>query len=123
MQDLHNRIRSSSVDTEAYPAVRLHQKEDEAMLQTELPGIDPAAVNLHVQDDHLTLSFERSAENTGDGRALRIERPVGKYSRTVRLPFRIDAARVEAVFMKGVLSVRLPMVEDDKPRKIQVKAS
>jgi len=59
-------------------------------------------------------------ENT---KTHRRERGSGEFTRTMEPPYRIDAQRVDARFKNGVLSVRLPRAEEDKPRKIAVKAA
>jgi HSP20 family protein len=53
----------------------------------------------------------------------RQERRYGAFLRTFRLPFRVDAEKVEASFAKGVLQIALPRAEEDKPRKITVRAA
>ena len=53
----------------------------------------------------------------------RRERPSGGFSRTVELPFRVDPERVDARFKNGVLTVEMQRPDDDKPKRIQIKAS
>ena len=64
--------------------------------------------------------MEELEENT---RYHRQERGYGKFSRSIQLPFNINAAKVEANFKDGILSVNLPKAEEDKPRKISVKTA
>ena len=124
MRDLQNRLNGAFGSDRTYPGIRLYQKEDKVVLHAEIPGVRPDDLNLTVQDDYLTISFERKNDPSEQkGRILRSERPQGRRSRTIRLPFRVDSNRVEAEFKKGLLLVNLPMVEEDKPRKIAVKAS
>jgi HSP20 family protein len=95
---------------------------DQAVVVTEIPGIEPSSVDISVVGKTLTLRGSRQpAELKEDESFHRSERWSGRFSRTVDLPFAIDANRVEAKFTKGVLSITLPRAEADKPRKIAVK--
>ena len=64
-----------------------------------------------------------SPEEVEEGATFhRRERRFGNFSRSFRLPFKVDAAKVDASFKNGVLSISLPRAEEDKPRKIAIKA-
>jgi len=69
-----------------------------------------------------TLRGSRQPEEVGEGVTFhRRERRFGSFTRTFRLPFDVDADKVEARFQNGVLSITLPRAEADKPKKIAVK--
>ena len=105
-----------------FPAVNVWMNGDQAVVVTEIPGIDPSSVEISVVNKTLTLRGSRQPAELKEGESFhRSERWNGRFSRTVDLPFAIDANRVEAKFTKGVLSVTLPRAEADKPRKIAVK--
>ncbi len=124
VDDLQSRLNRAFQSSRSYPEIRLYQKEHVALVQAEIPGIDPEDLSINAQDDILTLSFERKVEvKEEEVKILRSERPSGKFSRTIRLPFRVDANLVDARFKQGVLSVTLPMAEEEKPRKIAIQAS
>jgi len=53
----------------------------------------------------------------------RQERGYGKFTRSLELPFRVDAKNVEATFNNGVLTITMPRAEEDKPKKISVKVA
>ena len=124
MSDLQSRLKRALGENRAYPAIRLYQKGDDMMIRTELPGVKSEDLDISVQDDYLTLTLERKGEEKGENlKLLRKECPAGKYSRTVRLPFKIAADKIEAEFKKGVLFILLPRAEEDKPKKITIKAA
>jgi HSP20 family protein len=98
--------------------------EDEAGYRVvlDLPGLDPAALKLDLEEDTLTVQGERKRPALAAGEtAHRTERSFGTYLRSFRLPRTVDGARVEARYEAGVLTVALPKREDAKPRTIAVK--
>ncbi|MCC5888026.1 MAG: Hsp20/alpha crystallin family protein [Gammaproteobacteria bacterium] len=105
-----------------FPAVNLWTGADSVAITAELPGVDPADVELSVKDDVLTLRGSRRA-STDDTEAAwhRRERSCGQFQRLVQLPFRVDPERVEARFADGVLEVDLKRPEADKPRRIEIR--
>ena len=107
-----------------YPPINVWSNEDEVVVQAELPGYAAADIDISVVQNTLTLRGERLAEEPKNGETYhRRERPVGSFVRTVELPFEVDNGAVEADYVAGVLSVRLPRAEAHKPKKIAVKAS
>lgn len=103
----------------AFPPLNLAATSDEYVLSAQLPGMDPAEVELTVTAETLTLRGERKRpEGVKDDSYRRQERFVGHWSRTVALPDRVDEARVTAHFADGILTVRLPRAESARPRNI-----
>lgn len=124
INDLQGRLNGAFRASRSFPGIRLYKKDEEVVLQAEIPGISAEDIDLNIREDNLTLSFERKPEEAvKGGRMVRNERITGKYSRVIRLPFRVDAAKVEAGYKKGVLNIKLPMAEEDKPRKVAIMAS
>ncbi|TAK13442.1 MAG: Hsp20/alpha crystallin family protein [Anaerolineae bacterium] len=88
-----------------------------------VPGLAPDQVSIEVLEETITLRGEFQAPETGEGvRVLLSERPTGRFSRTLRLPASLDAARAEADVKQGVLTVRVPKAESAKAKQIKVKA-
>lgn len=119
-----NRLFSDySEAADRFPALNLSSTDDQAEVAVELPGVDPKLVELSVVGHVLTLQGER-AEETGIAAEAyhRRERATGKFVRTVRLPFEVEADRVQARFEHGVLRVTLPRKESTKPRRIAIAA-
>lgn len=108
----------------AYPAVNVWQGTDSAAVTAELPGVAPEDLDISVKNNVLTIAGERKPpEAEGDATWLRRERAYGRFSRIVQLPFRVDRDRVEARFENGVLQIELHRPEEDKPRRIDIRAA
>jgi HSP20 family protein len=103
------------------PAVNVWSGEDTVVLTADVPGVDPKDVSIDVQGRLLTISGERKAEEQPDDMACwRGEKGSGKFSRSFRLPFEVDSAKVTAKYHNGVLKITLPQTEASKPKKITV---
>lgn len=109
--------------TVEFPAVNVWVSEENAVVTTEVPGIDPKSIDISLVGRSLTLRGSRQPEELKEGETYhRRERWHGQFSKTVALPFNIEGNKVEARFSNGVLSVTLPRAEAEKPRKINIKA-
>jgi len=123
MQAEMDRLFQSVNDSYApgFPAVNVYTKDDEAIVAAELPGVSADAIDISVLDDTVTIKGARAADALPEGaRVHRHERGSGEFSRTVRLPFRIEPGAVDAKFENGVLEITLPRAEADRPRRIAV---
>jgi HSP20 family protein len=100
-----------------------YRQGDEFVVRFDLPGVEPESIDLHVERDVLTVKAERRPTVTGEGvETVVAERPYGAFSRQLFLGDALDADRIEAHYDAGVLTVRIPVVERAKPRRIQVTA-
>ena len=107
----------------AFPAVNVWTNADGAVITAEIPGVDPADVDITAAENTLTIRGERKADESGQERVWhRRERRTGVFARTVTLPFAIDSDSVQASCHDGVLEVSLARPEQQKPRKITVKS-
>ena len=107
-----------------FPAVNIWQGTDSAALTAELPGVDPADLDISVKEDVVTITGERKPPATDEQTVWnRRERPYGRISRVIQLPFKVDPDRVEARLQDGVLQIELQRPEADKPRRVQIKAA
>jgi HSP20 family protein len=105
-----------------YPAVNLWTSKEGAVVTAELPGVHAKDLDISVQDDTLTLRGNCQPDKVGENATYhRRERCAGTFSRTLRLPFHVEAGAVRAAFKNGVLSISLPRAETDKPIRIAVK--
>lgn len=105
------------------PSMDVYETEDQIVAKIELPGIDPEAVDVSVEDSTLTVSGSRELSNeVKEEHCHRLERRYGSFTRAITLPQTVDTEKVQARFDKGVLTVEVPKVERAKPKKIQVKA-
>jgi HSP20 family protein len=107
-----------------FPPVNLYVNEHDLLLTLELPGIDPAKVDVTVTNDVVEIRGERPTEAVRSGENFdRRERPTGSFQRAVQLPFAVDPSKTEATYEKGVLAVRLSRPESQKPKKVVVKSA
>jgi HSP20 family protein len=103
------------------PSVDVWETEDELVLSFDLPGIDEDAIAVELDDDVLTVSGERerTSEHSGE-RFYRFERRFGTFSRSVTLPPGVKEEAISADYRNGVLEIRIPKPEEQKPRRIKV---
>lgn len=107
-----------------FPALNVWEDAEHLFLEAELPGIEFKDLEIYVTGgNQLTLKGERkSAVSENKGVWHRQERTFGSFSRTLALPYHVDADKVDAKLEHGVLTVKLAKHESAKPRKIAVKA-
>ncbi len=104
------------------PRMDMSEKDDVYIIRMDVPGVPREGIKVDVTDHELTVSGERKeTKRDEDENFLRVERTFGSFYRSVRLPKMADAQKVEATFKDGELIVRVPKVEEVKPRKIDVK--
>jgi HSP20 family protein len=94
---------------------------DEFVVEFDLPGVSPDSVDLDVERNVLTVKAERPALN-GDRELIAAERPRGVFSRQLILGDNLDTDSVGASYSYGVLTLRIPVAEQAKPRKIQISS-
>ena len=92
---------------------------DEFVVEFDLPGVDPKSVDLDVERNVLTVRAQRPPLN-GDQELVAAERPRGVFSRQWILGDNLDTERVQARYDSGVLTLRIPVAEKAKPRKIEI---
>ena len=100
------------------PAVDIYSNgQHELVLKAELPDMKEEQIELTVEDNTLTLSGEKKLDTEVTEKQFhRIERRYGSFARTFALPPTVDAGKVSAQYKAGVLTVRLPLREEAKPR-------
>ncbi|MHA6763950.1 Hsp20/alpha crystallin family protein [Streptacidiphilus sp. PAMC 29251] len=120
-----DRLTQQQVGTVSQPAgmpLVAYRDGEVFVLRLDLPGIDPQTVDLDVQHNVLTVRAERSAQLPPGAQVLADERVLGRFSRQVFLGNALDTERIEAHYDQGVLSVRVPISEKARPRKITITA-
>ncbi len=106
--------------TAGFPAVNVYAGRDGIAVVAELPGVEPGDLEVHARQDTLTIAGTRRPAAEDAQAYHRRERRSGAFSRTIRLPFRVDPERVEAQLEDGVLRLSLQRPEEDKPRRIAI---
>jgi HSP20 family protein len=118
-----DRIAQQVFGTSARPAVMpmdAWRAGDEFVVEFDLPGVDPGSIDLDVERNVLTVKAERPPADIADGDILAAERPRGVFSRQLVLGDNLDVDKVQANYHAGVLSLRIPVAEKAKPRKIEI---
>ena len=116
--------RLASPVTVDFPAVNVWVSGDHAVVTTEIPGIDSKSLDISVTGDALTLRGSRNPETLKENESYhRRERWYGQFAKSVELPFAVEPSKVEARFVKGILTISLSRAEAEKPRKIEIKPS
>lgn len=99
-----------------------YRTDDKVVVHFDLPGIDPESVDLTVERNVLTISGQRTWEPGEEVEVMVAERPHGTFSRQLFLGEGLDTEHVEARYTDGVLTVTVPLVEQAKPRKVEITA-
>jgi len=102
------------------PAADICQEGDKVQLRLEMPGVSKDDIEIKIEDDNLSVSGRRPAEQSNGRYAVR-ERLVGDYYKRYTLDETIDRNRIDALMRGGVLTVTLHVKEAAKPRKIEIK--
>lgn len=105
----------------AFPPVNVFSEDDAAVIVVELPGVSKDDVEIEVRQDRVRISGTKKIDYENDTSVHRRERTSGTFDRTFGIPFQIDPDGVEAHHREGILAVRLPRSEADKPRSITVE--
>ncbi|GFH38335.1 Hsp20/alpha crystallin family protein [Streptomyces pacificus] len=107
--------RPSAVPMDAY------RDGDEYVIALDLPGVSPDAIDIDVERNMLTVKAERRPVVNTDSVQMELsERPLGVFSRQLVLADTLDTERISADYDAGVLTLRIPIAERAKPRKIAI---
>jgi HSP20 family protein len=118
-----DRVAQQVFGTAARPApmpIDAYRKGDEFVVLFDLPGCDPASINLTVERNVLAVHAERSRPSDDDVELLIGERPNGTFSRQLFLADTLDSERIAADYTDGVLRLRVPVKEQAKPRRVDI---
>ena len=121
-----DRLTEQVLGTRSRPAVMpmdAYREGDHFIVHFDLPGIDASSVNLTVERNMLAVTAERQWQPTDQQQVVAAERPEGTFSRQLFLGEGLDLDRVEATYDGGVLTVRIPLAEQAKPRKVEISAN
>jgi len=116
---LTQQVMGTAVRPAAMP-IDAYRSGDEFVVQFDLPGVSAESIDLTVEKNVLTVHAERTRAS-GDGVELLVgERPHGTFSRQLFLGDTLDTDRIDAQYTDGVLTLRLPIAEKAKPRRVQI---
>jgi HSP20 family protein len=109
------------------PSVDVVERADAYMITAELPGVDPAAVEISFENNTLTLRGTKTPwlvpQENEELRVYSAERLSGTFERSVRLPEYVEGDKIEATYQHGVLTISVPKAQAARPRRIEVKTS
>lgn len=97
--------------------------DDAIVIRADVPGIAPDELDITLEGDALTIRGEIQRQDAENRKYVLLERPTGKFERTITINTPIDSDNVEAHFKDGVLTLTLAKAEAVKPRQITVKSS
>lgn len=102
------------------PAVDVAEEADKIVVKVEVPGMNEKDLKVSFEDGLLTVSGERQFERKDDRNYHRIERTYGSFVRSFSLPRSVDANKIAASYVNGVLEIEIPKLEEAKPKQIQI---
>jgi HSP20 family protein len=102
------------------PTADIHETKDALTVVLEMPGVEKGNVEIRVEGGVLKVEGRLDLSKYRGLQPLYTEYNIGHYSRSFRVPSKIDQSKIEAELKDGVLSLVLPKVEEAKPRSIQV---
>jgi len=106
------------------PVADMYETKNDVVVSAELPGVSEKDIRVSVTGDLLTIQGERQGNSeVEDGGHYRRERWFGKFERTLSLPVPVETNQVKATYRDGVLTVKLPKVEEIKPKEIKIEAA
>ncbi len=98
-------------------------KDDETfVIEFDIPGVDSDSIDLDIERNVLTVTAERQSRTREDVEVIAEERATGKFRRQVMLSDNLDPDAAQAQYINGVLTVRIPVAEKAKPRKIEISS-
>ena len=103
-------------------AMDVVQDGDDLVVHASLPGVDPDAIQVTLEDGLLTIEGETGSEiEEQKGDYLLRERRFGRFHRALRLPNSVDAEKAEPSYANGVLTITVPRQEAKKARRLEIK--
>jgi len=97
------------------------RREDDVLLRFDVPGIDPDSIEVTVDRGVLTVGARRTEELAEGEKPYIRERATGTFSRRLHLGETADADNIEADYNDGVLTVRVPLAEKARPRRVEIR--
>jgi HSP20 family protein len=104
------------------PQVDVEETDEAIVLRADLPGMKREDIHISTEGGRLTLRGERNLSQEAEGKNYhRVERAYGSFCRTFALPPTVQNDKIEASYKDGVLEVRVPKLEEVKPREIEIR--
>jgi HSP20 family protein len=100
-----------------------YRKGDTFVVHLDVPGVDPASIDLTVEQNVLTVTAGRGRAYEDAEEVLVAERPVGEFRRQLFLGEQLDTDAIRAEYDRGVLTLTLSVAEQAKPRKVEISVT
>ncbi|MBX3692267.1 Hsp20/alpha crystallin family protein [Dokdonella sp.] len=113
---------SNVVTSQWAPRVDIREEDKRFVILADVPGVDPAAIEVHMDKGILTIKGERTSEKVEGTKFTRIERSYGSFHRRFALPDSADAEAISATGKHGVLEISIPKKPETTPRRITINA-
>jgi HSP20 family protein len=106
----------------SFPLMNIYDAKDDILVTVELPGMSRDQVSITASEGLLTIKGKRPDDSPGTKyAAVRRERPVGEFEKSVKIPSTVLQDRISATFKNGVLAITLPKAEEAKPKQIAIE--
>ena len=103
------------------PAADIVEREAEFLIKAELPGVKRDDIDVHLENDVITITGERKLEETKEtDKTHRVERFYGRFSRSFHVPPNVDTTGIKAESEDGVLTLHLPKTAEKKPEAVKI---
>jgi len=121
-----NRLMNWNTQRSFVPSLDVIERADAYLISAELPGVDPANVEISFENNTLTLRGTKQPsfqpQQNEELRVYTAERLNGSFERAVRLPEYVEGDKIEAAYTNGVLTITVPKAQAARPRKIEIRA-
>ena len=107
----------------AYPKVNVYEYDDKIGIVAEIPGLDKKNVTVDVEEDVLIISGDKHGFDSDGGKCITRELKQSAFKRSFNLGEYLDGTKISATFKDGMLSISVPKIEPEKPKKKFVKIS
>jgi HSP20 family protein len=124
-EDNFTRDRSGHADMAAWaPLVDIYETENELVVKADLPDLDEKDIDVHVENNTLTVRGERKFEKgVNEDNYLRVERAYGSFMRSFSLPSTVNSENIRAEYRNGVLTLHMAKREESKPKQVKISVS
>ncbi len=112
---------SNIVTSDWAPAVDIQEQDDHYLLVADVPGVDPADIEINMENGCLSIRGERKIPSDDGKNHKRIERPRGTFYRRFSMPDSADAGRISARSRNGVIEITIPKHEKLQARRITIE--
>lgn len=121
-QQTQSRSANEATSTDWVPRVDIKEAKTEFIIQADIPGVNPADIEISAENGYLIVKGRREAEKTTEQDDLtRVERQFGEFYRRFSLPDTANTDGITAKSQNGVLQISIPKNETLQPRKIEVE--